>query len=72
MLWEKSDYVFSLADGRPYSPDKVSLAFVSKTPESPATTRPLKLPTGLVLPGFDEEAAMNSSRKPGYRASASR
>ena len=25
--WQESDYVFCLADGRPYSPDKVSLAF---------------------------------------------
>lgn len=25
--WRESDYVFSLPDGRPYSPDKVSLAF---------------------------------------------
>ena len=25
--WEESDYVFCLADGRPYSPDKISLAF---------------------------------------------
>ena len=25
--WQESDYVFALPDGRPYSPDKVSLAF---------------------------------------------
>ena len=32
--WEESDYVFCLADGRPYSPDKVSLAFADLIKEA--------------------------------------